>query len=217
MQAIIVGCGRSGSGLAQALSKTGHAVTVVDLNPAAFEALGVDFKGKTVEGVGFDRDILALASIEQADALAAFTASDEANIVIARIAQEVYRVPKVVARLYDRNKAEIYKNLGIQTISTTTWGIKRAVDILTYSPLDAILTLGSGDVELVKIEVPTMLAGRKVDELTVLGSIHVAAIERGSKTLLPTAGTVLQRGDVLYITAAISAGTQLKQLLGLLG
>lgn len=217
MQAIIVGCGRSGSGLAQALSKTGHTVTVVDLNADAFAALGPDFKGKTVEGVGFDRDVLALANIGQADALAAFTASDEANIVIARIAQEVYRVPKVVARLYDRNKAEIYKNLGIQTISTTTWGIKRAVDILTYSPLDAVLTFGGGDVELVKIEVPTMLAGRKVDELTVLGSIHVAAIERGSRTLLPTVGTILQRGDVLYIASAISAGTQLKQLLGLLG
>ena len=215
MKIIVVGCGRNGSGLAAALSKGGHSVTVIDSDAAAFGQLGKDFKGKTVQGVGFDRDILQKAEIDRADALAAFTASDESNAVIARIAREIYHVPKVVARLYDRRKAEIYKRLGIQTLSSTTWGIKRAVDILSYSPLDSVFTFGNGDVELVRIEVPSMIAGRRVGDLTVSGDIHVVAIERGNRTILPTAGTAFQRGDLLYIAVAIAAGRQLKKLLGL--
>ncbi len=215
MKVIIVGCGRNGAGLALSLSKAGHTVTVIDTNPASFTKLGEKFKGKVIEGIGFDRDILSQAKIEKSDAVAAFTSSDESNAVIARMAREIYHVPKVVARLYDRNKAEIYKQLGIQTLSSTTWGIKRAVDLLTYTPLEAVFTFGGGDVELVKIEVPSLIAGRKVNDLTVLGDIHVVAVERGNKTLLPVSGTIFQRGDILYIAAAISAGGQLKKLLGL--
>lgn len=215
MKIIIVGCGRNGSGLAQALSRAGHAVTVIDSSASAFSKLGQDFKGKTIEGVGFDREILMQAKIDRSDALAAFTSSDESNAVIARIAREIYHVPKVVARLYDRDKAEIYKQLGIQTLSSTTWGIKRAADLLTYTPLDAVFSFGNGEVELVKLEVPSLIAGRRVNDLTVLGDIHVVAIERGNKTILPTGGTVFQRRDILYIAAAISSGGQLKKLLGL--
>ena len=215
MKIIIVGCGRNGSGLARALSKAGHTVTVIDSDGSTFSQLGQDFKGKTIEGVGFDKDVLLKAKIDRTDALAAFTSRDESNAVIARIAREIYHVPKVVARLYDREKAEIYKHLGIQTLSSTTWGIKRAADILTYAPLDAVFSFGNGDVELVRIEVPSLVAGRKVNDLTVLGDIHVVAIERENKTILPTSGTVFQRRDILYIAAAITAGGQLKKLLGL--
>ncbi len=217
MKIIVVGCGRNGSGLAAALSKSGHSVTVIDSDAAAFEQLGKDFHGRTVEGVGFDRDILQKAGIDRTDALAAFTTSDESNAVIARMAREIYRVPKVVARLYDRRKAEIYKRLGIQTLSSTTWGIKRAADLLSYSPLDSVFSFGNGDVEMVRIEVPSMIAGRRVQDLTVPGDIHVVAIERGNRTILPAAGTVFQRGDLLYIAVTIGAGGQLKKLLGLNG
>ncbi|MGI6497616.1 MAG: potassium channel family protein [Oscillospiraceae bacterium] len=215
MKIIIVGCGRNGAGLAQLLSKAGHTITVIDSNASAFSQLGEQFKGRTIEGVGFDKDILTKAGVDKTDALAAFTSSDESNAVIARIAREIYHVPKVVARLYDREKAEIYKQLGIQTLSSTTWGIKRAADLLTYTPLDAVFSFGSGDVELVRIEVPSLVAGRKVNDLTVLGDIHVVAIERDNKTILPMSGTVFQRRDILYIATAVSSGGQLKKLLGL--
>ena len=102
-----------GSGLAQALGLHGHTVTVVDNDPLAFERLGPNFKGQTVLGVGFDRDVLLKAGIERADCLAAVTASDDANVVAARMASQVFHVPKVIARLYDPRKAEIYKRLGL--------------------------------------------------------------------------------------------------------
>ncbi len=215
MKIIVVGCGRNGSGVANALSRSGHSVTVIDSDPAAFDHLAKDFRGKTVQGIGFDREILQKAGIERTDALASFTTSDESNAVIARIAREIYHVPKVVARLYDRGKAEIYKRLGIQTLSSTTWGIKRAMDILSYTPLDSVYTFGNGDVELVRIEVPSMIVGHRVNDLTVPGDIHVVAIERGNRTILPSAGTSFRRGDLLYIAASITSGSQLKRMLGL--
>src|SRR5690349_3535005 len=146
MRLIIIGCGRMGAGLAQTLGQHGHKVTVVDADPAAFEQLGPAFTGQTVVGVGFDREVLLQAGIERADGLAAVTASDEANVVAARLARLMFRVPRVVARLYDPRKAEIYRRLDIQTISTTTWGIHRIAELLGYSQLDAIVSLGSGAV-----------------------------------------------------------------------
>lgn len=215
MKIIIVGCGRNGSGLAQAMSKAGHSVTVIDSDAAAFDHLGKNFSGKTVEGIGFDRDVLERAEIGRTDAVAAFTSSDESNAVIARIAKEIYHVPKVVARLYDREKAEIYKRLGVQTLSSTTWGIKRAADLLSYSTLNQVYSFGSGDVELVRVELPSPLTGYRVNDLTVLGDIHVVAIERDNKTMLPTSGTIFQQGDIVYLAETSASGPQLRRLLGI--
>lgn len=215
MKDIIIGCGRMGSGLAQSLIKKGHTVTVIDTNPEAFELLGENFKGTTIVGVGFDRDVLVEAKIDRVDAVIACTSSDETNALIGRISRNIYKVPRVIARLYDPRKAEIYRSLGIQTISTTTWGIQRASDMLSYSQLDNVFTIGNSSVELVRIETPAMLEGRTVNELTVIGEIQVVAISRSNKTFLPTTGTVLQKQDIIFIAVTAGAAGRLKTLLGL--
>src|SRR5512136_174046 len=145
MKVIIVGCGRMGSELAGQLALDGHDVTVVDIDPQAFYRLGATFKGKTVEGVGFDRDVLVRAGVEHADALAAVTAGDNRNAIIARVARNVFHVPKVVARLYDPRRAEIYERLGLQTVSSTGWGVSRAMQLLVHPELHVAVTLGNGD------------------------------------------------------------------------
>ena len=99
MRIIIIGCGRMGAGWAQALGRGGHTVTVVDRDAAAFDQLGPNFKGQVVVGVGFDREVLLQSGIERADGLAAVTASDETNLIAARLARLVFRVPRAVARL----------------------------------------------------------------------------------------------------------------------
>jgi trk system potassium uptake protein TrkA len=129
MKVIIVGLGRMGTGLSLSLAKKGHQVTVIDNNPESFDALGKDFTGTKIVGFGFDRDVLIEAKIDKVDAVVSCTESDEINAVIARIAKNAYRVPRVIARLYDSRKAEIYRRLGIQTLSTTSWGIERASEI----------------------------------------------------------------------------------------
>jgi trk system potassium uptake protein TrkA len=214
MNIIIIGCGRMGASLAQALVKRGNEVAVVDCNPAAFERLGSAFGGKIVPGIGFDRAVLAKAGIERADGLAAVTDSDETNVVVARVARKIFRVPKVVARLYDPRKAEIYRRLGLQTISQTTWGVGRVLEILTSSGMETILTLGNGEVEIVEIEVPHLLIGRTVSELTVPGEIHVTAITRGGKAFLPSHGTEFQGGDLVHLTLLFASAERLKALLG---
>ncbi len=215
MKIIIIGCGRMGAGLARTLSLQGHEVTVVDSDPAAFERLGPAFKGQTVVGVGFDREVLLRAGIQRADGLAAVTVSDEANVVAARLTSQVFRVPRVVARLYDPRKAEIYRRLGLQTIAPITWGIHQIADLLCYSPLETVLSLGSGNVDLVEVEIPPLLIGRTVNELTIPGEVHVVAISRGDKTFLPTLGTVFQQGDRLHLAVLVASADRLKALLGL--
>jgi len=212
---IVIGCGRLGSGLAQAMSRRGHSVTVVDEDPAAFERLGPAFKGQTVAGSPIDREALLAAGIERADGLAAVTASDEANVVAARVALQVFRVPRVVARLYDPLKAEVYRRLGLQTITPLTWGVHRIADLLCHSGLDTIVSLGSGEVDIVDAEVPPLLVGRTVSEVTVPGEIGVVAISRGGKTFLPTLGAVFHKGDLVHLAALGASADRLKELLGL--
>lgn len=215
MKVIVVGLGRMGTGLALHLVKKGNQVTVIDSNPDAFQGLGDNFTGTKIIGVGFDRDILTQARIDQVDAVVACTASDEANAVIGRIARNIYRVPHVIARLYDSRKAETYRRIGIQTISTTAWGIERASELLTYRQLDNVYEVGNGNVNIVRIEVPPLLVGHPVRELTSIGEIHVVGISRNNKTFIPTTGTHLEPEDVLYISVLASATQKLKSMLDL--
>ena len=101
MHVIIVGCGRVGASTAAELARAGHDVVVIDRDPDAFRLLPVNFSGRTVVGTGFDREVLESAGIREADALVASASGDNTNAVAARIAKEIYRVPDVVARIFD--------------------------------------------------------------------------------------------------------------------
>lgn len=215
MNAIIVGCGKLGSGLALNLIRKGYSVTVIDENPETFEMLGSDFMGQTIVGLGFDRDILEKAKIRSADALIACCKSDVTNALIGRISRNIYKVPHVISRIYDPRKAEIYHTLGIQTISATTWGIRRVSEMLSYSELDSVTTIGDDNVELVRIDIPALLVNRTVNELSVIGEIQIVAVSRDNKTFLPTLGTVFQKNDVIYIAVISSSVKRLKSIFGL--
>lgn len=215
MKVIIVGCGKLGSGLAQNLIRKGHSVTVIDKDAEALKLLGHNFTGETIVGVGFDRDVLEKAQIRKADAIVACSKSDETNAVIGRLARNVYKVPRVISRLYDPRKAEIYRTLGIQTISTTTWGVSRTTELLSYNQFDSVLSIGDGQVEFIRIETPALLIGKTLHELTVIGEIQVVAISRKNKTFLPTTGTALQKHDIIYLSVLATSKNRLKTLLGL--
>lgn len=186
---------------------------MIDSNPETFEALGKDFTGLKVAGIGFDRDVLNKARIDKVDAVVSCTTSDEVNALIARIAKNVYRVPRVVARLYDPRKADIYHRLGIQTISTTTWGIEKAIEFLTYNQVDSVYEIGNGNVKLVRVEVPSLLVGRTVDCLTVPREIQIVSISRNNGTFIPTTENIFETGDILYISVITAAAVKLKLML----
>lgn len=119
MRVLIMGCGRVGSTLAVGLDRDGHEVTVLDLNASQFRRLPAEFKGVSVVGNGIDQDTLRRAGIESADAFAAVTQGDNRNLMAAQIAKHIFSVPRVVCRIYDPIREELYRGLGLETVSPT--------------------------------------------------------------------------------------------------
>ncbi|MCI0575271.1 MAG: TrkA family potassium uptake protein [Chloroflexi bacterium] len=213
MKVIIMGCGRVGEQVSRVLADEGHDVTVIDKEERALARLGPQFKGKRIKGVGFDREVLIQAGIESADAFAAASSSDNANIIAARIARNIFRVPRVVTRLYDPRRAEIYHRLGLVTISATAWGAERIRELLTHADFDPVLSFGRGEVSLVGLEAPSSFAGRLVKHFNVPGEISVVAVVRDGMALLPNLGTELRAGDTIYLAVLALAMDRLQSLL----
>jgi trk/ktr system potassium uptake protein len=124
MRVVIVGCSRVGALVATMLARDGHQVTVVDINKDSFNRLGPDFPGEMVLGNGIDEDVLRKAGIEQAEGFASLTNGDNRNIMAAQIAQEIFHVPRVITRIYDPIRENVYHELGLNTTSPTMTGVR---------------------------------------------------------------------------------------------
>jgi trk system potassium uptake protein TrkA len=213
MKVIIIGCGRLGSGLARDLKLRGNQIVVIDRDPLAFERLGKGLEFRTITGIGFDRDILIEAGIEKADALAAVMESDEANVVAARIAKQVFRVPRVAARIYDPRKADIYRRLGIPTISPVAISSSRMSELLTFSGLSTLTRLGGGGVSIVEIDVTNLLAKKTISALDIPGKVATISITRNGTTFMPTASSVLEFGDMVHLAVTEDHKDRLAELM----
>jgi len=213
VRVVIVGCGRVGAGLAVALAAEGDAVAVVDKDRKAFDGLGEDFAGPTVEGIGFDRDVLELAGVGRADALVAVTGGDNSNVVTARVARDTYRVPRVIARIHDPRRAAIYEQLGIVTVSSTDWALRKVRDYLEHRTLKEEAAFGRGEVAVYRLELPQHLVDRSVADLEEGGGLRVISITRLGGAFVPEAATVLAEGDVVRVTVAADARDRLDALL----
>ncbi len=119
MNLVIMGCGRSGAHLAGMLAAAGHQVTVIDKDRVALSRLGEDFPGRVFVGNGIDEDVLREAGIGRAEAFVAVTDRDNTNIMAAQVARDVFGVPRVLCRIYDPLRAEIYRSLGLEVICPT--------------------------------------------------------------------------------------------------
>lgn len=213
MRVIIMGCGRVGSELSLKLIEGGHEVTVIDKKPAAFVRYPPGDKARTIVGLGFDRDVLETAGIKEADAFVAVSSGDNSNIVSARTALEHYHVPKVIARIYDPRRAEIYERLNIPTVATTTWGIKQIQLMLFHDRQEVRETLGGGDLVRMRVPVPPHLVGKTVSAVNVDGKILVAGVSRGGGGFIPTPASTFQEGDYLAVIMAKDGMDLLDQVL----
>jgi len=132
MNVIIMGCGRVGSDLATSLDSEGHDVTIIDVNAYQFTRFLPDtFRGRKLTGNGIDQDVLRKAGIEHADAFVAVTSGDNRNVMASQIAKEIFGVSRVVCRIYDPIREQMYKRLGLRTTSPTKVGaqlIRQALD-----------------------------------------------------------------------------------------
>jgi len=196
---VIMGCGRVGAGLARELEASGHSVSIIDQNREAFRRLGADFKGMTVSGVGFDRDILLEAGIDRADAFAAVSNGDNSNILAARVARETYGVQNVVARIYDPARAEIYQRLGIPTVATVLWTTDQIMRRLAPEGSRSEWRDASGVVQLCEVHLHHDWFGQPVSLIETSTRARVAFITRLGEGMIPNENSVLQEGDLIHV------------------
>jgi len=194
-----MGCGRVGASLARAIERAGHEVAVIDQDESSFRRLGTTFEGRTVTGVGFDRDTLRAAGIENAYAFAAVSSGDNSNILAARVAREKYGVEHVVARIYDPGRAEIYQRLGIPTVATVKWTSDQMVRRLLPQGHVPEFTDPSGKVVIAEMPISDAWIGRRISEIEGATGGRAAYLTRLGDGLLPGPDTVYQEGDLLHL------------------
>lgn len=203
MNVIVVGCGRIGARLAYSLYKRGHKVSVIDENEKSFANLPADFEGRLHEGDALNQDMLMRAGIEKCDALAAVTNYDPLNVVISRVAKEMYSVPTVIARNYDPALRQLFEDFKIQVVSSTSWGAQRIEEMITDTPVRTVFSAGNGEVEVYELHIPAAWANHKVNELVTCGECKWIAVTRAGKAILLEGDTVLEEGDVLTVAATM--------------
>lgn len=195
-----MGCGRVGSSLALELEAAGHSIAIIDQSKDAFRRLGPDFKGRTIVGVGFDRDTLLEAGIEGAQAFAAVSNGDNSNILAARVARESYGVTNVVARIYDPGRAEIYQRLGIPTVATVLWATDQIMRRIAPEGTRSEWRDASGTVSLTEVHPHLDWYGHSIADLEAATEARVAFLTRLGEGLIPEAHTVLQDGDLVHMS-----------------
>lgn len=198
MHVVIMGCGRVGSTLARTLEKLDHTVAVVDRDSAAFDRLPADFRGQAVLGFGFDRDTLREAGIERAGAFAAVSNGDNSNIISARVVRETFGVERVVARIYDPRRAEVYERLGIPTVATVRWTADQMLRQLLPVGLRSQWADPTGKVVVAEIAVGNAWIGHRVAEMEESSGSRVCVLTRLGEGQLPTTKSVVQQGDLFH-------------------
>ena len=213
MHFVIMGCGRVGVQLTGELARAGHSVAVIDKRPEAFDRLPPEFEAKVVVGLGFDREVLETAGIKEADAFIAVSNGDNSNIVSARVAREHYNVPKVVARIYDPRRAEIYERLNIPTIASVRWAAKQIQHLLFHGREEMRDTLGGGSLLHLQVQVPEHLVGKKVSSVHAEGRVEAIGVDRGGSGFIPTPDSTFQQGDVVHFVVHKDATDEFDSLM----
>ena len=209
MYVIIVGCGRVGSELAKLLSNEGHNVVLVDKNHASFDRLGQTFNGVTMVGNGFDLALLRQVGIEKTDAFCAVTNGDNTNLICAQVAKKIFQVPKVFARVYDPQRAHIYKALGLDVLSGTILVAAMLRDKIIESRFSSYL-IETKELGVIELEVKEGWVGKTVQDLNMPGEFLVSAIRRLDGVVIPEPATVLKNKDKLMAVVKVASLEKIK-------
>jgi trk system potassium uptake protein TrkA len=210
MYVIIVGCGRVGSELAKLLSAEGHNVVVIDKNQASFDRLGGTFNGLTLVGNGFSLDLLKQAGIEKADAFCAVTNGDNTNLISAQVAKKIFKVPKVIARVYDPQRAHIYSALGLEIISGTILFAAMLRDKIIESRFSSYL-IETKELGVIEIEVKNSLVGKTIQEINIPEEFLVVAIRRLQGVIIPEPQTTLKPKDILMAAVKVTSLNKIRE------
>ncbi|HXF02300.1 MAG TPA: TrkA family potassium uptake protein [Arthrobacter sp.] len=211
---VIMGCGRVGVTLAHTLVDSGHSVAIIDQDDRAFRRLRSGFTGRKVTGVGFDRDTLRQADIENAYAFAAVSSGDNSNILATRVARETFHVPHVVARIYDPGRAEIYQRLGIPTVAAVRWSADQVLRrILPEQSIKGDFREASGRLILGEVQLDDGWVGRELTEIEAASGARVAYLTRFGEGMLPGPGTRYQKGDIVHAMMNVDLTFEIDRIL----
>ncbi|MBD5605570.1 MAG: TrkA family potassium uptake protein [Candidatus Eremiobacteraeota bacterium] len=205
MKYLIVGCGRVGATLSKLLTAESHDVTVVDENPAAFKRLGQHFAGRVEVGTGIDYDVLKRAGAEGADGFVAVTDGDNRNVMAALIAQRMFKIKKIVARIYDPPRGQLYRELGIETVCPTTIGAKIVRDKLMHMPYESVPSFDFGKLSSLAVSLRDVDAGLRVVDIERPGTVRIGAVRRGGYVFVASPEDVLSSGDEVNAIVAPEA------------
>jgi trk system potassium uptake protein TrkA len=211
---VIMGCGRVGSTLARTLEKRSHTVSIIDQSADSFRRLSPNFSGRTITGMGFDREVLIEAGIEDAEAFAAVSNGDNSNILAARVARENFGVENVVARIYDPGRAEVYQRLGIPTVGTVKWTVDQMVRRLLPSGSEPEWRDPSATIRLAEVHVHSGWVGRVALDIEKATGARVAFLTRLGEGILPEADTVIQEGDLVHVVMLEREAAAIESQLG---
>lgn len=202
MHIIIGGCGRLGAELAEQLSRDVDIdVVIVDLDPTAFDRLGSAFNGETIVGDCTDRDVLEQAGVQRADGLIAVTRSDNGNLMAVEIATHLYAVPRTIARLFNPDREDVYRKLGIRYVSSTGTIAKLFLNEFREDSYPLHVHFQDTDISMVDLEIDTGGHAMTVEEFEQDGALRIAAVRRGARVFIPDHTDRLERDDV--VTAAM--------------
>jgi trk system potassium uptake protein TrkA len=199
-----------GSELAKLLSGEGHNVVVIDKSQTAFDRLGGTFNGLTLVGNGFSLSLLKQAGIEKADAFCSVTNGDNTNLVSAQVAKKIFKVPKVIARVYDPARAHIYKALGLDIISGTMLFAAMLRDKIIESRFSSYL-IETKELGVIEIEVKNHLVGKTIKDINIPGEFLVVAIRRLQDVIIPELQTTLKEKDVLMAAIKVASLAKVKK------
>jgi trk/ktr system potassium uptake protein len=210
---LIMGCGRVGAALTVELAKAGHSVAIIDKRPEAFHRLPPGFEAKTIVGLGFDREILEEGGIKEAGAFVAVSNGDNSNIVSARIAREHYHVRKVIARIYDPRRADIYERLNIPTVASARWAAGQIQFLLFHGKEELKDSFAGGTLLHLQRDVPEHLVGKAISSVEEPGAVRVAGVDRGGTGFIPLPDSTFQAGDIAHLFLTRDAMDRLDVLL----
>ena len=212
MHVIVIGCGRVGAAVARELVEGGHDVVVIDKRSESLRRLGPDFPGRTMIGIGFDRDLLTSAGITPESGVMAVTSGDNSNILIARVARETFGVERVVARIYDPKRAVVYERLGIATVASVAWTSARALRVVLPHDGAPDWIDPTSRFALVERRITSTAAGTAISRIESIGG-RATLLNRSGASQLPAPSLLLQQDDVIHVMVPTDAIDQLDHLL----
>lgn len=203
MQILVVGCGNVGSRFAQVMAEEGHDVVIIDDDSTHFRSLITNFNGVTVTGVPIDEDILKQAGIVTADAFVAVTSHDNINIMACQIAKEIFKVPLVLARIFNPKREHVFHQFGIQTICPTKMTVEGIRSILMGQELESTYYIGDTNISFIYEKVKKENIGKKVSNLMLSENAMVFGIMKKGKLHFVGESTKLEQDDIIIFARKV--------------